>query len=174
MYLRLLFPYLLLLFIVIGYVYYRYYKLGPILLKVDRVLLSRYNNDSLMLIVILAAASYFLMRFDLQNISAVEDVLLLGPYTYVYFYGALMVAVIAREVEKPAIREKGISTPRGFWKWSEVESFRWSKDVLTITIDRGKRKRMEAWQVKADAKKELDQMMKKMVPKRSGKGKKKS
>lgn len=173
MYIRLLFPYVLLMLIVLGYLYYRYYKLGPTLLKVDRILFSRYNNDSLMLIIILAATSYFLMRFDLQNISSMEETLPLGPYTYVYFYGALMLVVIAREAERPAIRDKGISTPRGFWIWSEIESFRWSKDVLTISINRGKRKRIETWQVKESAKKEVDQMLKKMVPKRSGKGRKK-
>jgi hypothetical protein len=104
---RLLFPYIFLLIIVLSYIYYRYYKLGPVVLRVERVLFSRYSNDSLMLIIILAAASYFLMRFELQNSTLVEEELVLGPYTYLLFYGALMLAVIAREVEKPALREKG-------------------------------------------------------------------
>lgn len=169
---RLLFPYIFLLIIVLSYIYYRYYKLGPVVSRVERVLFSRYSNDSLMLIIILAAASYFLMRFELQNSIPVEEELVLGPYTYLLFYGALMLAVIAREVEKPALREKGISSSRGFWLWSEIESFRWSKDVLTLSIKRGSRKRGEAWQIKPESKKELDQMLKKMLPKRSGKGKK--
>ncbi len=169
---RLLFPYMFLSIIVLSYVYYRYYKLGPVVFRVERVLFSRYSNDSLMLIIILAAASYFLMRFELQNATMIDEDLVLGPYTYLLFYGALMLAVIAREVEKPSLREKGISSSRGFWLWSEIESFRWSKDVLTLSIKRGSRKRGEAWLVKPGSKKELDQMLKKMVPKRSGKGKK--
>jgi hypothetical protein len=169
---RLLFPYLFLLIIVFSYIYYRYYKLGPIILRVERVLFSRYSNDSLMLIIILAAASYFLMRYELQSPIPVDEELVLGPYTYLLFYGVLMLAVIAREVEKPALREKGISSSRGFWLWSEIESFRWSKDVLTLSIKRGSKRRGEVWQIKPGSKKELDQVLKKMVPKRSGKSKK--
>jgi len=84
-----------------------------------------------------------------------------------------MAAVIAREVERPALREKGISTSRGFWQWSEILSYRWSKEILYITISRGKRTKGEQIQVNPAVKKELDQLLKKMVPKRSGKGKKK-
>ena len=171
---RFLFPYFFLLIIVCAYIYYRYAKLGPILLKVDRLFLNRYNNDSFLLIIILAAASFFLMRFELQNSAQAEELLFLGPYTYVFFYAALMLAVIAREAERPALREKGISTPRGFYKWSEIESFRWSRDVLTIMVNRGKRKRGEIWQVKEESKKEIDQILKQMIPKRQGKGKKKN
>jgi hypothetical protein len=169
---RLLFPYMFLLVIVLSYIYYRYYKLGPVVLRVERVLFSRYSNDSLVLIIILAAASYFLMRFELQSSLHIEEELVLGPYTYMLFYGALMLAVIAREAEKPALREKGISSSRGFWLWSEIEAFRWSKDVLTLSIKRGSKRRGEIWLVKPESKKELDQMLKKMVPKRSGKSKK--
>ena len=173
MLLRLLFPYMLLLLIVLFYIYLRYLKLGPVILKVKRDLFTRYSADSVFLVIILAAASYFLARFELQGIDPTDQDLLFGPLTFVYFYAALIVAVIAREVESPAIREKGISTSRGFWLWKEIDSFRWSKNLLTVTIARGKRKRIEVWPVKPAAKKELDLLLKKMVPKRSKQQKKK-
>jgi len=170
---RLIFPYIFLLFIVVGYIAFRYYKLGPIIMKVNRRFFSRSNNDSYFLIVVLAAASYFLMRYEIENLPFEAESFILGPYSYAFFYLALMAAVIAREVERPALREKGISTSRGFWQWSEIESYRWSKDILYITISRGKRKKGEQMQINPTAKKELDQVLKKMVPKRSDKGKKK-
>ena len=170
---RLIFPYVFLLFIVVFYLVFRYYKLGPVIMKVDRRFFSRTNNDSFFLIVILAIASYFLMRYEMDNLPFEADSFILGPYTYALFYLALMAAVIAREVERPALREKGISTSRGFWQWSEILSYRWSKEILYITISRGKRTKGEQIQVNPAVKKELDQLLKKMVPKRSGKGKKK-
>ncbi len=170
---RFLFPYFFLALIVMGYIYFRYYRLGPVLLKVKRKFFSRYNNDSFLLIAILGAASYFLLRFELDNAYQVEEMLFLGPYTYVFFYGALMLAVIAREAENPALREKGFSTPRGFFKWAEVETFRWSKDVITVVINRGRRKRSESWQVDLSQKKEIDQLLRQLTPKRN-KNKKKS
>lgn len=165
---RLLFPYLILLLIITGYIYFRHHKLGPVILKVNRRLLTRYNSDSFFLILILAAASYFLARYELINTPVAEDTTVLGPYTYMIFYGALLLAVICREVEKPALREKGISSPRGFWLWPEIDSFRWSKNVLTINVTRGSRKRTEIWQVEPSAKKATDQVLKKMVPKQRG------
>lgn len=174
MFFRLLFPYFFLLLIVLIYLYYRYLKLGPALLKVKRILFTRYNTDSLFLVAILAAASYFLGRYELQSMPAPAESLLLGPFTYVFFYGALMLVVIAREAERPALRERGISTSRGFWKWDEVDTYRWSKDVLTVNISRGRKKRAEVWQVNLSDKKEIDQILKKMVQKRPGRSKKKS
>jgi hypothetical protein len=171
MLLRLVFPYLILFIIVIGYMYFRHNKLGPTLLKLNRVFLSRFSADSLLLVLILAGASYLLMRFELQN-QLPDDPMPLGPYTYVFFYAALLLVVIAREVERPALREKGISTSRGFWGWNEVESFRWTKDVLTITFVRGKRKRSESWQIAPGSKKEIDQVLKEKVTKKQGRSKK--
>lgn len=169
---RLLFPYLFLALIVLGYLYSRYLKLGPIILKVKRELFTRYNNDSLFLVLVIAAASYFLARYEIQNTLPTDDTLILGPFTYVLFYGVLMLVVISREIEHPTLREKGVSSSRGFWLWSDIDSFRWSKNVLTLNITRGKRKRTETWQIKAQAKKEVDQVLKKMVPKRSNRSKK--
>ncbi len=174
MILRLLFPYILLMAIVLAYLYFRRSQLGPVVIKVNRALISRYNADSLLLIIVIAAASYFLGRYELQSMPAPDQVMLLGPLTYVYFYGALILVVIAREAERPALREKGISTSRGFWKWDEVETYRWSKEVLTINISRGRKKRAEVWQVNPSDKKEIDQVLKKMMPKRQARSKKKS
>ncbi len=174
MLIRLLFPYVLLLFIVIVYLYVRRLQLGPVLLRVNRAFFSRYNADSFMLIIVITAASYFLSRLDLQNIPAAADGMLLGPYTFAYFYGALVLTVILREVEKPALREKGISTSRGFWKWDEILSYRWSKNTVTLSINRGKKKRSEIWQVNGADKKELDSLLKKMVPKQTGRSKRKN
>ncbi len=167
--LRLLFPYVLLMLIVACYFYFRQRKLGKIVLKIDRALFSRYNLDSLFLIVIIAVASYFLGRFEMQNLDSLGQappIPYLGSASYFLFYYALVLVVIAREVEKPALREKGISSPRGFWKWEEVESFRWSKDVLTLQIKRGNRKRAEIWLVNSRSKKALSGLLKKMIPKR--------
>lgn len=168
---RLLFPYIVLLGIVVYYVYSRYRKLGPTLLKMDRKLLSRHNADSLILIIIIGAASYMLARYEIVSTLPAEDQLPLGPFAYIIFYGVLMLIVISREIERPALREKGISSSRGFWYWHEVESFRWSKNILTLNLSRGKRRRVEIWDVKPQAIKEIDLLLKKMAPGR-GKGKK--
>lgn len=172
--LRLLFPYILLVIIIITYLYIRHNKLGPVLVKIRRKLFSSYNSDSLVLIVVITAVSYFLGRYELQSLAAAEETLYLGPFTYVYFYGALLLVVIMREAESPALREKGISTPRGFWKWSEVDSYRWSKNVLSININRGKKKRVEAWQMEPGDKKEIELILKSNVTRRSKQAKKKT
>lgn len=171
MLLRLLFPYVVLSLIVLAYIYYRHLKLGPVILKIRRVLFSRFIADSLLLIVILAVASYLLMRYELRLETSAGQ-LPLGPYTYVMFYGALLLVVIAREFERPALREKGVSTARGFWRWAEVVSYRWTKDVLTLTYARGKRKRSESWQIVPGAKKELEQVLKQNITKKSNRSKK--
>lgn len=170
---RFLFPYLFLLVIILCYLFYRSVKLGIVLLKVDRALFTRYNNDSLLLIVIITVASYFLMRYELQSGLNSPETLILGPYTYAFFYIALIGAVIAREVEQPALREKGIASSRGFWLWREVESVRWTKNVVTLSINRGGKKRAEIWEISPAKKKELDLILKKMVTRPSGKSKKK-
>ncbi len=171
---RLLFPYFFLLLIVLVYLYFRHLKLGPVLLKVDRYFFSRHNGDSIFLIIIIAVISFFLARYEIINSLPADETLILGPFTYIIFYGVLLLVVISREVEKPTLREKGISSSRGFWLWAEIESFRWSKNILTINFAKGKRKRAEAWRVSPPAKKEIDQVLKKMTPKRSGRSKKKS
>jgi len=170
---RLLFPYFFLSLIVLGYLYFRHVKLGPVLLKVDRKFFSSYNSDSIFLIIIIAIISFFLARYEIINSLPGDETLILGPFTYIIFYGVLLLVATSREVEKPALREKGISSSRGFWLWQEIESFRWSKSILTINFARGKRKRVEAWQISPMAKKEIDQFLKKMVPKRTGRSKKK-
>jgi hypothetical protein len=169
--LRLVFPYFILFMIVIGYLYFRHRKLGPVVLKLNRVLISRFSADSLFLILILAGTSYLLMRFELRN-QFPDDPMLLGPYTYVFFYGALLLVVIAREIERPSFREHGISTSRGFWAWSEVDTFRWTKDVLTINFIRGKRKRSESWQMVPGSKKEVEQVLKQRIEKKQTRKKK--
>ncbi len=166
MIIRLIFPYVLLALVILGYIYIRRRQLGPVLLKVNRILFSRYNTDSFLLIILIVLGSYFLSRLDPYDVNVADDVLVLGPYTYLFFYAALIMTVIGREVEKPALREKGISTPRGFWKWDEVSSYRWSKNTVTISMKRGRKKRLEVWEVNAKDKKEIDALLKKMTPKR--------
>lgn len=173
MLLRLLLPYFMLAVFVLGYLVFRQFKLGSVVVKIERQFLSNTNNDSLILILILAAASYFLMRYELNNLPFDAEGFLFGPYTFAIFYLVLLAAVVAREVERPQVREKGLATSRGFWLWSEVESFRWSKDILNITISKGKRKREEMMQVDTAQKRELTRLLKEMIPKRAGKGKKK-
>jgi len=171
MLLRFVFPYFILFLIVVGYLYYRHQKLGQVLLKLNRVFFSRFSADSLFLILILAGTSYLLMRFELQN-QIPEDPMLLGPYTYLFFYGVLLLVVIAREIERPSFREKGVSTARGFWAWSEVDSYRWTKDVLTINFMRGKRKRAESWQIVPGSKKDIEQILKQKIEKKQSRKKK--
>ncbi|MGM0651626.1 MAG: DUF5673 domain-containing protein [Bacillota bacterium] len=174
MLIRVVFPYLLLALVICGYIYFRYKKLGTILFKVNRVLFSRYNLDSLLLIIMISVGSYFLSGLDLHNVPAAQDAMVLGPYTYSFFYLVLILTVIVREVEKPAIRERGISTPRGFYLWSEIASFQWIKNTLKIMIARGNKKRSEIWEVELSDKKKLDQLLKEFVPKSSRSSKKKS
>jgi len=172
LYLRLIFPYILLAAIICGYIYIRYKKLGPIKLKVNRVLFSRYNLDSLLLIIIIAVASYFLSGLDLQNIPAAQETMVFGRFTYAYFYLVLVLTVIIREVEKPAIREKGISTPRGFYTWDEIKSYQWAKSTMKIFIERNNKKRNEIWEIEPSSKTKLEQILKDKVRKSSKKKKK--
>lgn len=174
MLLRLIFPYILLVVVICGYIYFRYKKLGPVQLKVNRVLFSRYNLDSLLLIIIISVVSYFLSGIGLQIVPAAQDAMFLGPYTYAYFYLVLILTVIAREVEKPAIRERGISTPRGSYLWNEITSFQWTKNTLRIFMERGNKKRSEIWEVDPPDKKKLNQLLKEYVAKSSRRSKKKS
>lgn len=169
---RLLFPYAFLLLVIACYLAFRQYKLGPLIMKIERHYLSRANSDSFVLIVVLAVASYFLMRYEIKILPAEAANFLFGPITFAVFYPVLLAAVIAREVESPQIRKKGLATARGFWLWSEVESFRFSKDILHLSLKRGKRRRDEEMQIKAGTKKELTRILKETMPKRSGKGKK--
>ena len=169
---RLLFPYVFLLLVVVCYLAFRQYKLGPVIMKIERNYFSRTNTDSFLLIVVLAVASYFLMRYEIKSLPAEAKNFLFGPVTFALFYPVLLAAVIAREVESPQIRKKGLATARGFWLWKEVQSFRFSRDVLYLNLFRGKRQRDEEIQIKAGTKKELNRVLKEMMPKRSGKGKK--
>ncbi len=162
------------MFIVLTYLYIRRRQLGPVVLQVNRALFSRHNADSLFLIIVISAASYFLGRYELQSMTSAAEMMILGPLTYVYFYAALILVVIAREVERPALREGGISTSRGFWKWNEIDSYRWSKDTLTVNFSRGRKKKAETWEVDRSAKKEIDQVFKKMMPGRRGGSKKRN
>lgn len=174
MLLRFIFPYILLALIIIVYICFRHRKLGPIIMRVNRVLFSRYNLDSLLLIIIFIVVSYFLSGLELQTVPADRETSVFGQYTQAYFYIVLILCVIAREVEKPAIREKGISTPRGFYRWSEVSSFQWTKNTVNIVTERNNKKRSETWEVETSDKKKLDQTLKDNVRKSSKRLKKKS
>ncbi|MDY6827613.1 MAG: hypothetical protein SVV67_10705 [Bacillota bacterium] len=167
MILQLLIPYFILAVVISGYLYYRYFKLGPVLHRVDRALFVRHNLDSLVLIVILAAASYFLIRFELNNIKVVEEELPFPVHFNVFFYIVLLMAVVAREVEKPTLREKGIASARGLWNWTEIGSYRWSGRELIINIKRGSKIRSEIWSVNPVERKNIDRILKDKCPRRS-------
>ncbi len=173
MLLRLIIPYIILAVIVTAYFYFRRRKLGPVLLKVDRKFFSVHNTDSFLLIMIIAAAAYFLLRFELQNFVSSPGYPEPGHYAVALFYGVLILAVIAREAEKPALREKGISSPRGLYTWGEIDSYRWSKQLLTLNVLRGKRIRPEMWPITdAESKRQISYMLKKKVPRKQKRAKK--
>ncbi len=173
MLLRLVVPYIILAGIIAGYIYFRRRKLGPILLKVDRQFFSVHNTDSFLLILIIAAAGYLLLRLELQNLVSSPGYSGPGHYAVAFFYGSLVLAVIAREAEKPALREKGISSPRGFYTWQEIDSYNWSKLLLTLNVLRGKRIRPEVWPIAdAESKRRISYILKKKVPRKKKRPKK--
>jgi len=165
--LQILIPYLILAAVIFGYLYYRHRKLGPVLHRVDRTLFERHNLDSLVLIIILAAASYFLIRYELNNMYPSEGERPVFVYLNIIFYVVLLLVVVAREAEKPALREKGIATARGLWIWPEVTSYRWSGRRLIININRGKKTRSEIWSVDPVEKKKIEPILKDKCPRRS-------
>lgn len=169
--LRTIFPYLILLITILLYLLFRYRKLGPVIHKVNRIYFSRYNYDSYFLILIMGIASYFLAHYQfslIENTPLQEEIDVLSV---ILFYIVLLIVVVMREVEKPAIREKGISTSRGFWLWEEISSFTWSKNILRINLVRSGKKRSELWLISPIAKKEVNAYLSKMV---KGKNKQKN
>ncbi|OPL14827.1 MAG: hypothetical protein AVO34_01510 [Firmicutes bacterium ML8_F2] len=173
MILQLLIPYFILAAVIFGYIYYRYHKLGPVLHRVDRALFVKQNLDSLVLIIILAVASYFLIRYELNNIKVVEEELPFSFYFNMFFYIVLIMAVVAREVEKPTLREKGIASARGLWNWTEIGSYRWSGRNLIVNIKRGNKTRSEIWSVDPIEKKNIAPILKDKCPRQSKRSRKK-
>ncbi len=173
MILQLLIPYFILAAVIFGYIYYRYLKLGPVLYRVNRALFVKQNFDSLVLIIILAVASYFLIRYELNNIKVVEEELPFSFYFNMIFYIVLLIAVVAREVEKPTLREKGIASSRGLWNWQEIGSYRWSGRNLIVNIKRGNKTRSEIWLVGPIEKKNIALILKDKCPLRSKRSRKK-
>ena len=170
---RITLPYFLLFIAAFIYIYYRHKKLGPVLKKVDRHFLTKHNLDSFFLIFIMAVLSFYLMNLESQNESVAEGFSAVTPSYQMIFYIVLLLVVIARELEKPAFREKGFSTPRGFWLWEEIVGYRWNNNVLSLSLASGKKRRTETWLIQAAEKQEEEQYLKKMEPKKTRPKKKK-
>lgn len=163
-------PYFLLCLAVFAYLFYRRRKLGPVLMKVNRVLLSAHNADSFILIILFVAVSIFLFRLELRENAP-------SPWSPDYmrllsFYILLLAAFTAREMERPQLRQRGVSSPRGFHRWEQVCSYHWQGQVLTLYTAWGKKTRPEVWLVASPrARTEINRLLKRHVHRTGGRKK---
>lgn len=161
---RLAIPYVLLGLVVFFYLYYRKSKTGPVILKVRRILFSRVNLDSFITIGLLALVCGFFIRYDLINYAEHTTPAKTAYLNNIVFYCLLFLTFLVKQIENPAIREYGISSARGFWRWEQVTSYRWEKsDVLTFKITGRKKYKAESWHVTPKQKKELTAALKKRI-----------
>jgi hypothetical protein len=162
--LRMAVPYLLLALVVLAYLVYRRRKYGRVIYRVDRVLFSRSNVDVFVSLAVFAVVIALFIRYDLRLANGAApwspDVL---RESNILFYLALFAVFALRQTEKPAIREFGISSPRGNWLYERIASYRWSGATVLLKIPQGKRTRTENWQIPPQSKKELTGMLKKSL-----------
>ncbi len=165
--LRLILPYIILFTTMFFYIYFRYRKLGSVIMKFDRVYFCRYNLDSHFLVVIIGVTSFLLARYQLSLLEEAHIRSEIDTISVALFYLVLLMVVVLRELERPSIRQGGISSPRGFWLWSEVKSYSWSKNLLRLNLVRNDKKKAELWLVSPAFKKEINDYLKKMVKHRN-------
>jgi hypothetical protein len=159
-------PYLLLILLVTAYLAYRRKKYGRVILKVDRVLFSPTNTDVFLSLAVFAVVCVLFIRYDLKLVEGA------APWSgealatsNILFYVALFLVFAWRQMERPVLREYGISSPRGNWRWEKIASYRWAGETVMLQIAQGKRTRTECWLVPPQRKKELTDALKNALKK---------
>lgn len=168
--LRLALPYLLLALAVAGYLIYRARKTGRPILKPRRVLFSRANLDALLVPVLFGVFSVFFIRYDLKRfLDGIEPDVHLNN---IVFYAVLFLTLLAKQLEGPSLRERGISSSRGLWRWEKIDSYRWESDAwLTFRIRHRNRLHRETWHLAPGQKKEINAILKDLAVKPGSKKK---
>lgn len=171
-------PYILLAALITGYLLYRSRKTGQVTFKVKCVLFNRVNLDLLLSIILVCALCAFFMWSDLKKFNELAFAgAAAASSRWVYgsrivFFVVLSIVFLARQLERPALRERGISSARWFWPWEQIRSFHWNGTVLQFKIGAAKKQVTETWAVVPEQKQELDRLLKLNVKKQGKKNKK--
>lgn len=174
-----LLPFLLLVVLIAGYLLYRNRKTGQVTFKVSQVLFNRINLDLLISTLLVCAVCAFFLWSDLKKLNdlavagaaASTDRWIYG--SRIVFYIFLMIAFLARQLERPALREKGISSARWFWPWEQIKSYRWNGTLLEFQLGNSKKQTAETWAVVPEQKKELDRLLRQKLKKQGKRSNKK-
>jgi hypothetical protein len=154
-------PYLLLALLVLAYLAYRRRKMGRVVLKVERILFSRASTDVFLSLALFAVVCALFIRYELKQLPGV--VILSKTFlldTNILFYVVLFLVFALRQTEKPALREHGVSSSRGNWRWERIASYRWAGETVMLQITQGKKARTEIWHIPPRRKKELTAALK--------------
>ncbi len=159
-------PYVLLALLTAGYLIYRSHKTGPVTFRVKYILCNRANLDLFLSVLLVCALCALFVWFDLKKFNDFSDPT--GRLVYgsrIVFYILLIAVFLARQFERPALREKGISSSRWFWTWDRIKTYRWNGSLLEFQIGNSKRKVSETWAVAAEQKQELDRLLRQKINK---------
>lgn len=170
-------PFALLAALIIAYLVYRRHKTGRVTLRVRRILFHRVNLDLLFSALLVCALCAFFIKSDLKKLNellALETAAASSLFVYkgrIVFYITLMAVFLARQLERPALREKGISSSRWFWNWDRINSYRWNGLMLEFQVGDSKKKAVETWAVAREQKQELNRLLKQKIKKQGKKTK---
>lgn len=168
-------PFILLAALIAGYLIYRNRKTGGVTFKVKHLLFNRVNLDLLLSALLVCALCALFLRSDLIKLNELlpaEASTADGRWIYgsrIIFYIVLVIGFLARQLERPALREKGISSARWFWTWDQVKSYRWNSNLLVFQIGYSKKQVTETWAVEPEQKQELDRLLRQRTRKRDKK-----
>lgn len=168
------FPYVLLALLTAGYLIYRSHKTGPVTFRVKYILFNRANLDLFLSILLVCALCGLFLWSDFKRFNEFTDLNSRWVYgSRMVFYILLVVIFLARQLEPPALREKGISSSRWFWTWDRIKTYRWSGSLLEFQIGNSKRKVSETWAVAPEQKPELDRLLRQRISRSEKKKKRK-
>lgn len=166
-------PYVLLALLTSGYLIYRSHKTGPVTFRVKYILLNRANMDIFLSVLLVCALCAIFLWSDLKRFNEFADLSSRWVYgSRIVFYVLLVAVFLARQLERPALREKGISSSRWFWTWDRIKTYRWNGSLLEFQIGNSKRMVSETWAVAAEQKPELDRILRLKINKVEKKKKK--
>lgn len=177
MYYYMLIPFALLAVMIGGYLLLRRYKTGAVIYRVKRILVSRENFDLMVSFLLICGICFLFGWSDLKQLKkligdGITD--LTGMQVYggrALFYLILIIVFLIKQLERPAVRESGISSARWFWSWDRIKFYRWRGTLLEFKINRGNKQLTERWPVIPEQKKELDRLLRQKVKKKVKKSK---
>lgn len=163
-------PFLLLAVLAAAYLLYRSSKTGRVTFKIKYVLFNRANLDLLLSILLICALCAFFLWSDLKKFIEFAGPAAASNSRWIYgsrivFYVVLVAVFLARQLERPALRERGISSARWFWPWEQIKSYHWSGTVLQFKIGAAKKQITETWAVDPGQKQELDRLLRQNIKK---------